>query len=214
MYQLIFFDLDETLYPRGSALMRAIGRRINDYVVQVVGVPQDQADALRVRWRTLYGTALRGLIEEGYRFDVDHFLRTVHDVPLDGVIGPDPAVRAMLLGLPLRRAVLTNSDADHAGRVLRHLGLDDCFERIVDIRALGFINKPDPNAYQRALALAGVGAREAILVEDTPANTRPAKALGMATILVDCPASPDADYFVSTVAEVGGVVGRALSPPL
>ncbi len=211
MYRVILFDLDDTLYPRSSALMPSIARRIEQYVTERVGIPQERADELRSRWRTIYGTSLRGLIEEGYEFDIDDYLCYVHDVPLDGLIETQPGVRRMLLDMPLRRAVLTNSDAQHATRVLSHLNLLDCFERIVDIRALNFLNKPDPRAYQRALQIMNATAEETILVEDTPVNTKPAKELGIKTILVDHPYTDDADYCVSSLIMVGSVVNQILA---
>lgn len=211
MLKLILFDLDETLYPRSSSLMPIIARRIEHYVIERVGVPHSQADELRRHWRRAYGTALRGLIEEGYPVNVDDFLQYVHDIPLDGLIEAQPEVRQMLLQLPLRRAVLTNSDVQHATRVLTHVNLLDCFERIVDIRALNFINKPNPQAYRAALEMLGVSADETIFVEDTPVNTKPAKQLGMKTILVDCPPTADADYSVASLLDVSNVVNKLLS---
>ncbi len=214
MHKLIFFDLDDTLYPRSAQLMRMIGERITDYIIHTIGIPADQADAARRRWRSRYGTALRGLIEDGYTFDLDDFFRYVHDIPL-GHVAPDPELRAMLLRLPLRRAVLTNSNIEHADRILAHLQIADCFERVIDIRALGLINKPDPRAYALALEMVGVSAGEAILVEDTPANVGPARALGMTTILVDClPASGDAacdaDFCAPDVLGVEMIVSQLL----
>ena len=210
MYKAILFDLDETLYPRSSSLMPIIGRRIEHYVTHQVGVPTENAGALRRHWRKTYGTALRGMMVEGYSFDVDDYLHYVHDVPLDRILEAQPALRKMLLSLPLRRAVLTNSNIEHATRVLTHVDLLDCFERIIDIRAMNFINKPDPKSYETALSMLRIAASEAILVEDTPINTRPAKQMGMTTILVDCPFSDDADYAVTDVLEVGPVVMRLL----
>jgi pyrimidine 5'-nucleotidase len=210
MYKLILFDLDETLYPRSSSLMPIIAQRIERYVIERAGVPPTQADELRRHWRRTYGTALRGMIEEKYPIDVDDYLQYVHDIPLDGLIEVQPELRQMLLDIPLRRAVLTNSDVQHATHVLTHVNLLDCFERIIDIRALNFINKPNPQAYLMALELLGVGAEETIFVEDTPINTRPAKALGMKTILVDCPPTNDADFSVASVLDVGKVLSQLL----
>ena len=210
MFKVILFDLDETLYPRASSLMPIIAQRIEHYVINRVGVPPARADELRRHWRRAYGTALRGMIEEKYPIDVDDYLHYVHDIPLDGVIEAQPAARQMLLGIPLRRAVLTNSDVQHATHVLTHVNLLDCFERIVDIRALNFINKPNPQAYRQALAMLGVQANETIFVEDTPVNTRPAKTLGMKTILVDCPPTDDADFCVASLLDVGEVVDQLL----
>ncbi len=205
MISVILFDLDETLYPRSSQLMSMIGRRIDEYVVRVVGIPQSKSDEIRRRWRNQYGTALRGLISEGYSIDVEDYLRYVHDIPLDGYITPQPEVRAMLLGIPLRRVILTNSNTEHATRVLTHMQLLDCFEQIIDVRALNFINKPDPQAYQLAMDILHVEPANVILVEDTPVNTRIAMSLGIKTILVDCPPNHDADYTVDSILDVGSV---------
>jgi putative hydrolase of the HAD superfamily len=207
-FRLILFDLDETLYPRSANLMVEISRRINQYLVDKVGVPADQAAELRRHFRGTYGTALRGLMEEGYALDVEDYFQYVHDVELHGRIDPDPALRTMLLNIPLRRAVLTNSNIEHAERILTHMAIRDCFERVIDIKALNFKNKPAPESYALAMEMLSVGPEEVIFVEDSPMNTASAKAIGMTTILVDCPPSDDADYFVSSVMDVGVLVAR------
>ncbi len=211
-FEVILFDLDETLYPRSAAIMAQVSERINRYMVERLGIPPERATALRRHFRQTYGAALRGLMEEGYPVDVEDYFEYVHDVELSGRIDPDPELRAMLLSIPLRRAVLTNSNLEHAERVLQHMQIRDCFERIIDIRALEFKNKPAPEAYQRALALLGVPPQAVIFVEDTPANTIPARALGMTTILVDCPSNDDAaDYYVASIMDVGPLVHRLLT---
>jgi putative hydrolase of the HAD superfamily len=211
MFKLILFDLDETLYPRSATLMHQISERITHYMIAKAGVPADQAAELRTRFRGTYGTALRGLMEEGYAIEVDDYFKYVHDIELDGRIDPDPKLREMLLGLPLRRAVLTNSNIEHAERILRHMSILDCFERVIDIRALGYMNKPARQAYELAMDMLGVQPSEVIFVEDTPMNTRPARALGMTTVLIDCPPSDDADHFLDNVMDVGPLVRSLLS---
>jgi putative hydrolase of the HAD superfamily len=206
--KLILFDLDETLYPRSAALMQQISQRITQYMVEKAGVSAEQANELRAHFRGTYGTALRGLMEEGHPIDVEDYFQYVHDVELNGRIEADPKLREMLLGIPLRRAVLTNSNIEHAERILRHMNIYDCFERVIDIRALGFKNKPDPLAYTLAMKLLDVLPEEVIFVEDTPVNTRAAKAIGMTTILIECAPSDAADYFLDSVMEVGPLVSR------
>lgn len=206
-YSTIFFDLDDTLYPRGSQVMFRIGERIQLFIEQTLEVSPERAKEIRFYWRDTYGTALRGMTEEKVTFDREHFFNFVHDIKLDGVLYPDPAVRKMLLALPYRRAVLTNANVEHAQRILAHLQLSDCFERIVDIRAMKYVNKPYDDSYQTACALMNCAPTEAILVEDMPVNTRAAMALGMKTILVDCPPSNDAHFFVPHVKDVGTLAG-------
>ena len=112
----------------------------------------------------------------------------------------------MLLRFPLRRGILTNSNIEHASRILKHLEIEDCFERIVDIRALEFLGKPHMSAYERTLAMYGVQAQETIFVEDSSANTKPAKELGMTTILIDHPETDDADYCVPTLMDIEPII--------
>ncbi|MCL6512107.1 MAG: pyrimidine 5'-nucleotidase [Anaerolineae bacterium] len=211
MYKLILFDLDETLYPRSAKLMETITGRINQYIADKFGVPIEQAGELRRRFRNLYGTALRGMMEEGYPINIDDYFAYVHDIELDGVLTADPQLRAMLMSIPLRRAVLTNSNIEHALRILQHMDIYDCFERVIDIRALSFRNKPDPLAYRLALEMLRVEPHEVIFVEDTPVNTRAARAIGMTTILIECPPSDAADYFLDRVLDVGPLVAGLLN---
>lgn len=210
MLTLILFDLDETLYPRSADLMQEISARINQYLIDKVGVPADQAAELRRHFRGTYGTALRGLIEEGYTLDVEDYFQYVHDVELHGRLDPDPELRRMLLDIPLRRAVLTNSNIEHAERILNHMAIRDCFERVIDIKALNFKNKPALESYALAMAMLSVQPREVIFVEDSPMNTAPAKAIGMTTVLVDCPPGDEADYFVSSVMDIGPLVEQLM----
>lgn len=211
MLRLILFDLDETLYPRSATLMHQISARISEYLIQKIGIVPEQAQEIRQHFRGTYGTALRGLIEEGYTFDIEDYFRYVHDIELQGRIDPDPKLREMLLNIPLRRAVLTNSNIEHAERILKHMAIRDCFEQVIDIKALGYLNKPHPKSYEQALNMLGVPAHEVIFIEDTPMNTAPARALGMTTVLIDCPNSDSADYFLSSVMDVGPLVASLLS---
>jgi putative hydrolase of the HAD superfamily len=203
MYSLILFDLDETLYPRSAGLMSAITARITQFIASRYGMSIQQADDLRQQLRALHGTALRGLMEAGYPVNVDDYFAYVHDIALDGVLMADPRLRTMLLSIPLRRVIFTNADITHAQRILKHLDIQDCFERIIDIHALSYRNKPDPLSYRLVMEMLNVQPREVIFVEDTPANTRAARAIGMTTVLIECPPSDAADYFLDSVLEVG-----------
>ncbi len=180
----ILFDLDGTLYSRSTGVQQALDERMNIYVQQVTGCTLDEAPALRRSWFTHYGTTLAGLQRE-YRIDVEDYLRVIHDIRLDAFLRRDPELDALLDRLDLRRAIFTNSPAEHAARVLRTLGVAQHFPLIFDIRFFEFQPKPDLRAYTRALDALGVAASETLLIEDTPQNLSPARELGMRTILID-----------------------------
>ena len=116
--------------------------------------------------------------------------------------------------VPLGKVIFTNADALHARRVLRRLGIAHHFERIIDIRTLEFVNKPDRRAYLRALQLVGARPEECIFVDDCSANVVAAKALGLITVLV-CNGSrgshDGADYRISTICELEPIITGLMS---
>jgi putative hydrolase of the HAD superfamily len=183
-YSTVFFDLDDTLYPGSNGLWSTIRDRMGLYMHERLGFPTEQVPAIRKQYYEKYGTTLRGL-QIHHQVDADEYLAYVHDLPLRDYLQPAPGLRQMILSLPQQRWVFTNADADHARRVLAMLDLSGCFSGIIDIRALDFACKPELQAYQRALALAGspspVGC---VLLDDSPANLAPAGQLGFTTVLV------------------------------
>jgi pyrimidine 5'-nucleotidase len=140
------------------------------YLIERMGFSPDEVDALRHEYFVTYGTTLRGLlINHPERTDADDYLAFVHDIPLQEYIQPDPSLRVLLQSLPQRRLIFTNSDDQHAQRVLSVLGVRDCFEGIIDIRALEYTCKPVGEAYLRAMALAGeTQPARCILFDDSP----------------------------------------------
>ncbi len=201
MLRYLICDLDETLYPRNAGLMQEIGRRIMRYLIERMGFSPDEAQARRERYYRAYGTSLRGLMAED-TVDAEDYLAFVHDIDLAGYVQPNPALDAMLRRIPLAKVVFTNATREHAQRVLDALGIADHFSFVIDIRAMDFISKPDPHAYRRILDLIGARADECALVEDTPRNLRPARALGMTTILVDHADCGEVDYCVDNILGV------------
>jgi FMN phosphatase YigB (HAD superfamily) len=52
--EFILFDLDNTLYSAEQEVFSLIDRRINDYMVEIVGIPLDEVDDLRrTYWEAL-----------------------------------------------------------------------------------------------------------------------------------------------------------------
>jgi len=183
-FSTLYFDLDDTLYPPSSGLWDAIRHRMNEYMQGLIDLPMDDIVKLRQSYLEKYGTTLRGL-QAHYEVDADEYLSFVHDLPLEKYIQPDPALRTVLLSLPQRRWVFTNSDANHASRVLNILGISDCFEGIIDIRAIDFDCKPDKIAYQKALILTlNVDPAQCVIFDDALRNLAPARELGFFTVLV------------------------------
>ena len=176
------------------------------YLRARLGLSAEEADALRRHYFQTYGTTMRGL-QINHRIDADEFLRYVHDIPLHEYLTPNPRLDAVLASIPQEKVVFTNASREHAEGVLATLGIRRHFMQIVDVRDLDYESKPQPDAYRRICLLLGVQPEECILVEDNVRNLRPARALGMVTVLVDSEGEHDgADYAIQRVEEIGDVL--------
>ncbi|NIM95727.1 MAG: pyrimidine 5'-nucleotidase [Anaerolineales bacterium] len=207
-FEILFIDVDETLYPKSNGLWQAISDRINGYLVDRLDLPIEDAKIIRQEYLDLYGTTLEGL-RQNYNVDPADYLEYVHDIPVEEMIQPDPAIRDTFLKLDLMCVIFTNASAQHAERILRHLNISDLITQIIDILALGFHNKPHPEAYERALTIVGdPDPGVCMLVDDRIRNLIPAKDLGMRTILVgDGAITPEVDYAIPTIKELGVIPG-------
>jgi len=188
------FDLDHTLYPPTTPVLRLVEARIKDYMARLTGLPPDEAWALQKSYLTRYGGAVAGLIEH-HDVDIDAFMAEIHDVPIDSV-EPDPALKAALERLPGRRLVFTNASARHAERMLERLEIADLFSDVFHTEAAGYVMKPDPRAFDLLLAAHAVPPATTAFFEDRADNLEPAAALGMSTVLVGPHAVDDQNAFV------------------
>jgi putative hydrolase of the HAD superfamily len=207
--EFAIFDLDDTIYPRSAGVMQAIGTRIHQYMVERLGLDEEAAVRLRQEYLARYGTTMRGLIAH-HHIDPEDYLEYVHQVPLADLLSPAPRLDAVLREIPAEKLIFTNASREHAGRVLRTMGIERHFTRIVDIRDMDYRSKPHPTAYQRLLTLLDAARPEAcLLADDSVHNLRPAQELGMITVLVgDGHLEDGVDFVIEEVAEVGSVVSQ------
>ena len=205
-YSTLFFDLDDTLYPSNSGLWIEIRSRMEHYMHDRLGLPLEKIPELRQTYLEKYGTTLRGLQNE-YQVDPNDYLSFVHDVRLNQYIQPNHTLRDILLSLPQRRFVFTNSDTNHAQRVMNALGISDCFEAIIDIHAINYICKPYQEAYTQALSIAKADdPRKCVIFDDAPRNLSPARALGFLTVLVGSHENGSSDYHIAHLNELPHVM--------
>lgn len=183
-FNTIFFDLDSTLYPEANGLWKAIRNRIDLYLNEIMGFSPKDIPVIRHQFFVEHGTTLRGL-QIHYQVNTLDYLNFVHDVPLNSFLEPDPVLRGMLKSIPHRLWVFTNSDAAHANRVMDILGIRDCFEDMIDVLRMSPLCKPNDEAYQLALELAGeTDPKACVMLDDSINNLVPAKKMGFFTVLV------------------------------
>jgi putative hydrolase of the HAD superfamily len=185
-FTTLFFDLDDTLYPSSTGLWPAIKERMTLYMIERLGLPENDVPFLREQYFKMYGTTLRGL-EARHQVDKDDYLAYVHDLPLEKYLKPDPLLREVIASLPARKLIFTNADSPHARRVLTALQLDDLFDAIVDVNAVTPYCKPMPESFAIAMELADEpDPRKCVMIDDLPRTTRAALNVGMASLLYGC----------------------------
>ena len=205
----LLFDLDNTLYDPARDLFALIDVRINRYMAEIVGIAAADVDGLRRQYWQAYGVTLQGLIRH-YGVDPEDYLHYVHDVDVATRLDPDHALHEVLAALPQRKAVFTNGSRAHAERVLQALDIRGHFEEIFDIRVANYLPKPQRDPYQAILDRLALPARDCVLIEDSHANLKTAKELGMTTVLVgaETAATPFVDLRIDTIREIGDAVRR------
>ena len=176
------FDLDNTLYPADSELFRQIDHRMGAYISQLLNIDSFEARRLQKSYYKKYGATLSGLIKN-HRIEPDEYLNYVHDIDLT-VIQPAPRLNQTLGALPGVKYIFTNGSVAHAENVMGRLGILDRFAGIQDIKANGYIPKPDSSAYSAIISRFGLVPASTIMLDDIPDNLLPAAKLGIITVWV------------------------------
>ncbi|XP_057956697.1 uncharacterized protein LOC131149918 [Malania oleifera] len=136
-YECLLFDVDDTLYPLSSGLSTQCTKNIEDYLVQKLGVEKNKVSDFNHNLYKNYGTTLAGLRAIGYKVNHEDYHRFAHGrLPYDKMLKPDPILHSLLLSLPIRKVIFSNSDEAHVAKVLRRLGLEGCFEGIICFETL------------------------------------------------------------------------------
>ncbi|XP_044501435.1 suppressor of disruption of TFIIS-like isoform X2 [Mangifera indica] len=140
-YECLLFDLDDTLYPLSSGLNLACRKNIEEFMLKHLNIDEKDVPRMCLELYREHGTTMAGLKALGYEFDNDEFHAYVHGKLPYEKLKPDPVLRNLLLSMPQRKIIFTNSDQAHTVQVLSRLGLEDCFEGIVCFETL---NAPPP----------------------------------------------------------------------
>jgi len=231
-YDCLLFDLDDTLYPLSSGLAAACTNNIADYVNQKLGVESSRVPDLCRELYKSYGTSMAGLRAVGYEFDYDDYHSFVHGrLPYEN-LKPDPLLKNLLLSMPQRKIIFTNGDRVHAAKVLKKLGLEDCFEGIICFETLNspsqiteknsdcdmpivnstipkapVICKPSKDAIEQALRLANTDPRRTIFFDDSPRNIAAGKRAALCTVLVGTSVrTKGADFALESIHNVKGAL--------
>ena len=176
------FDLDNTLYPADCNLFHQVDIRMRNFIAEYFGLGEEEARNLQKRYFRKYGTTLSGLMKN-HGMKPEPFLEYVHDIDVT-VVPPNPCLEHSLSLLPGQKLVFTNGTSEHAGRVMKRLGIEHHFDCVFDIFAADFIPKPRIFGYRRLIKDCFINPHKSVMVEDVACNLEPAKTLGLTTVLI------------------------------
>eukprot|EP01018_Ginkgo_biloba_P032661 Gb_20118 [translate_table: standard] len=221
-FDCLLFDLDDTLYPSSTGIAKVCRKNIDDFLAQRFGFSSDVVSRLRSEFYKNYGSSLAGLRVLGYEVDADEYHSFVHGSLPYEVLKPDPVLRNILLSMPQRKLIFTNSDRVHASKVLKRLGLEDCFVDIICFETLNMVYphtegfksttspvmiKPSIEAMKRAISIANADPHTTLFFDDNGRNIASAKAAGLNTVLVGGSVRTEAaDYALENIHSVRQVI--------
>lgn len=212
---LWLFDLDNTLHDASHAIFPSISANMNVFIARVLGdgvtpAPQELVDQARIGYWKRYGATLLGMIRH-HNVSPAEFLHMTHDLAdLRGMMRFERGLGRLLKRLPGRKILLTNAPTRYSTDVMRHLGLRRHFSHHIAIENMqvhGQLRpKPSKLMLRRLLRKHGVAAQRCILVEDTLANLRSAKQVGLHTVWIT--------QYLRSNGSVRDPVGKAAQPKM
>ncbi len=200
----IVFDLDNTLYSEDAGLLNEVSKRINEFICKKFNLDYEDAIAHRKKFFHKYGTTLKGLmIEEG--IEPEEYLKFVHNLNTKNFLKRNEELINVLNEIKQKKIIFTNSPKEHVLSVIKVLGIEGFFSGIYDIRFLEFNNKPQKEGYIKVIKHAGINPKESMMVDDYDHNLKPAKELGMTTVLVgngNDTKYPYVDYYINKITDI------------
>ena len=185
------FDYDLTLYGRDEyEVLRRLDRNITRFLQVRFNLSEAEADERRQDYWRRYGTTLAGLRAK-FGVSPTEYFDFIHAG--EGLLFPraNPPLRAMLLSLPGSRWIFTNARRDWTLKGLQSMGIEDCFEGILDIETFGWVSKPHAKIYPKVETRVRASKHDLVFLDDRHENLVPAQARGWRTVLVaPTPESP------------------------
>jgi putative hydrolase of the HAD superfamily len=187
------FDLDNTLHNASHAIFPAINVNMNVFIQRVLaqrGLPSDEAvvNALRFDYWQRYGTTLHGMVKH-HQVNAAEFLHETHAIDqLASMVRAERGLLRLLRRLPGHKILLTNAPRRYAHELMRELGLHRDFRQQISVEMMHVHRhmrpKPSRQFLRKLLAKERLSASRCVLVEDTLANLKAAKAVGLRTVWI------------------------------
>jgi putative hydrolase of the HAD superfamily len=157
---------------------------MNTYVSEKLQISHQDAHKIRDQYWKVYGTTLKGMMEN-HSVDPKEFLLNTHDTEkLSKFVKQSHALENALKKIKGQKIVFTNAPLHYAIAIIKSLNIQKHFSAIYSIESTQYNPKPSIYAFRKILRQIGKKAHQCVMVEDDIANLKTAYKIGMKTILV------------------------------
>ncbi|EMR66415.1 putative pyrimidine 5 -nucleotidase protein [Eutypa lata UCREL1] len=158
---VLFFDIDNCLYPRSAKVHDLMAQLIDQYFATHLGLSEEESIRLHKEYYTTYGLAIEGLVRHHQIDPLEYNAKVDDALPLQDIIKPNPQLRKLLEDIDKSKVklwLLTNAYVTHGRRVVKLLGIEDLFEGLsyCDYSRIPLICKPHKDMFAKAMKEAGV----------------------------------------------------------
>jgi pyrimidine and pyridine-specific 5'-nucleotidase len=157
---ILFVDIDNCLYSRNKNVHDIMQGLIDKFFINHLSLSAEDALMLHQKYYQEYGLAIEGL-HRHHKIQPLEFNQEVDDaLPLDDILKPDLELRHLWERFDKTKVkmwLFTNAHITHGKRVVKLLGVEDCFEGITycDYAAKELLCKPRPEMFEKAEREAG-----------------------------------------------------------
>ena len=223
-YEILLFDLDGTLYDQDNGYENNIHNNVLKFMVDAKGGKFDKIHTIeeaKREWKPIfakYNLTKRGLLGEGYEFDISEYDRFIRQ-GAPNFIRKDPELREFLLSLRQKRKfIFTNAPEESAYEILNLLGVADLFEAVLGTSFLEHrICKPEMEAFEKVLNQIGVAKSDCHKVcffEDSFKNLEAGKKLGFGTVFVSSSTMTAEGRSIDDLAQFDAVIEKKVGVDL
>lgn len=207
-FKYLLLDLDNTLYPRESGLLKYIDERIEKYLESKLGLEREKLCQLRHEYWRRYGTTIGGLILH-HQINPEEYLYYAYDIQLTDFISKDQKLIETMAAINLPKIVFSNSPDFYVEKVLKILGIDNFIQKIYDIRYFNYVGKPNLSSYRQLIKSLQVTGENCIFVDDFWVNIKAAADEGFATVwITDSPEDNGAQCKINEIYELPAVISK------
>lgn len=181
----LVFDLDGTLYNKQENSSLPVGERSINFLEKHLQLSREKAEEV---WLDLLSKYKYGIMnfEKVNSFSREDFCDYVCDVDDMSYAEIVDELNQVLLSLEHDKYIFTDNTNKQTIKTLKYLGIDlEHFKSIFHAKSGDFLFKPHQDVYEKFLQENKLIGSDCIMFEDSVANLKPAKELGMVTVLIN-----------------------------